>query len=68
MPLNVYNLTHDENDVPMRTKIFIIGGVSLLTILVVVVVLIVVRVVYYGGETVPILEEIEESSQWSHKP
>ena len=65
MPLNVYNLTHDENDVPMRTKIFIIGGVSFLTIVVVVVVLIVVRVVYYGGENVPILEDIEGGSPGS---
>eukprot|EP00093_Oithona_nana_P013019 13019.XXX_495593_495836_1 [CDS] Oithona nana genome sequencing. len=60
MPLNVYNLTHDENDVPMRTKIFIIGGVSFLTITVVVVVLIVVRVVYYGGENVAIVEELDQ--------
>ncbi len=47
-------------DVPMRTKIFIIGGVSFLTITVVVVVLIVVRVVYYGGENVAIVEELDQ--------
>ena len=44
----------------MRTKIFIIIGVAILTITVVIVVLIVVRLVYYGGENVAIVEELEE--------